>query len=588
MVDKDKLKITDVLLWSLKKIKFFKFDFLINLLLGFTVMALNLITVYYTQMTIQKVTKEKEEFIQAIIFLVSFTLIQMLFQSIHSYISGRLSAKVAYSMKEHFNKKIICLSKSSKDKLNSGDVISIFNHDMNVLTNFVPGGLYSIIFQVTMAVIASIYLTIINWKLLIVSIILLPIAMFILNILQNKMGKYFRIDSESRGKSNIIATETTKNMYLVKSYNMQNLMCNKISTFYKESLNSWINIHKIFSPVLMLTIMLRQLPKFTCICFGGWLAIRGQLKLEDLIGFVILLDFVISPIISIPQIIVSFTSAGSSIKRLESIFALSDERTNGKDIDKFENKTILLEAQNVSFGYYENKNVLNNINFKLRQGEQIALVGKSGCGKSSIIKLIIGDFEVGSGCLRLYDQPYNQLSLRSIRKKLALVSQDVTIFPLSISGNIAIGSSDENISQERIIEAAKLAGAHQFIMKLSDGYNTMLGENGVNLSGGERQMISIARAFLKDAPIILLDEPTSALDAQSEDIINESLKRLIQNKGVIIISHRLSSIINSDKIILIKDGYIIDEGTHSELIEKNDYYNNIHLLDITNDREEES
>lgn len=511
----------------------------------------------------------------------------MLFQSIHSYVSGRLSAKIAFNMKENFNKKIICLSKSSKDKLNSGDVISIFNHDMNVLTNFVPAGLYNTIFQLTMAVIASIYLSIINWKLLVVSIFLLPIAMFVLNILQNKMGKYFKIDSESRGKVSVIATETTKNMYLVKSYNMQNLMCNKISEFFKESLNSWINIHKIFSPVLMLTIMLRQFPKFSCICFGGWLAIRGHLKLEDLIGFVMLLDFVISPIISIPQIIVSFTTAGTSIKRVESIYALSDERTNGEDIDKFENKTVLLEAQNVSFGYYENKNVLNNINFKLRQGEQIALVGKSGCGKSSIIKLITGDYEVGSGCFRLYNQPYKQLSLHSIRKKLALVSQDVTIFPLSISGNIAIGSSDENISQERIIEAAKLAGAHQFIMRLSDGYNTMLGENGVNLSGGERQMISIARAFLKGAPIILLDEPTSSLDAQSENIINESIKRLVQNKGVIIISHRLSSIINSDKIILIKEGYIIDEGTHSELIEKSEYYNNMYLLDTTDDREEE-
>nr|WP_295682784.1 ABC transporter ATP-binding protein [uncultured Lachnoclostridium sp.] len=588
MAEKNKTKISYILLWSLKKIKAFKIEFLLNLLLGFALTALNLVIVYQTQMAIQNVTKEKDKFIKSIIFLISFTLVQILFQSIQSYIGGRLSAKVAFSMKEKFNKKIVSLPKSSKDKLNSGDVISIFNYDLNVITDFVPGGLNNTIFQVVMALIAAIYLSFINWKLLVVSMIFLPIAMYILNILQNKMGDYFQVDSESRGKSNIVATETTQNMYLVKSYNMQNLMCNKISEFYKGSLDSWINIHKIFSPILMLTIMLRQFPKFTCICFGGWLAINGQLRLEELIGFVMLLDYVISPIISIPQIIVMLTSAGTSIKRVDSVLALSDERTNGENVDQFENNTTLLEAENVSFGYIENKNVLNNISFKLRQGEQVALVGKSGCGKSSIIKLITGDFEVNSGSFRLYGQPYNMLSLKSIRNKMALVSQDVTIFPLSISENIAIGSAEENISQERIIEAAKLAGAHQFIMKLPEGYSTMLDENGVNLSGGERQMISIARAFLKDAPIVLLDEPTSSLDAQSENTINESIKRLVHNKGVIIISHRLSSIIQSDKILLIKEGCIIDEGNHTELLEKNEYYKNIYLYDITHDKEEVS
>lgn len=580
----DKVKLSYTFLWAIKQIRNYKLIFSIHLILGFLVTAINITVVQLTQMAISKATGERVAFVKVVVFLVSILILGLLANTLQKYIGGKLRAKVTYNLKSLFNEKMIRLSKSCKDTLNSGDIISRFNHDINTVTSFVPGGLYDIVFQIIMAVAAAIYMTFINWLLLIVSIAFLPVAMYILNLLQKKMGTYFMQDSENRGKSNIVANETIKNMYLTKSYNMQNSMSDKIRVFYQGSLDSWIKIHKIFSPILMISIMLQHLPKFICICFGGWLALNGQLKLENLVGFIMLLGYVITPIIAIPQTIVTMSSSGTSIKRLEAILDLPDERTDGNDIDKFENNPILLEAKNVTFGYNENKVVLSNINFKLRQGEQIALVGKSGSGKSSIIKLITGDYEAQSGCLLLNGQPYNLLSLKSIRSKLALVSQDITIFPLSISENIAIGSPHKNISQEKIEEAAKLANAHQFIMKLPNKYETILGANGVDLSGGERQMISIARAFLKNASIILLDEPASALDAQSESVINESLSRLVQNKGVIIISHRLSSIIKSNKILVIKDGCVIDEGNHTELLERNDYYKNLYLCEFVEDK----
>ena len=588
MKKEDKVKLSHTFLWSIEQIKDYKLIFSINLFLGFVVTAINIIVVQLIQMAISKATGERDAFVQVVIFLISILFLGLWVNMLQKYIGGKLRTKVTYNLKSLFNKKMVSLSKSSKDALNSGDVMSRFNHDINTVTGFVPEGLYNIIFQIIMALTAAIYMIFINWLLLIISIAFVPVAMFILNVLQKKMGDYFMQDSEYRGKSNIVANETIKNVYLTKSYNLQNVMSDKIRVFYQGCLDSWIKIHKIFSPILMITIMLQHLPKFICICFGGWLALNGQLKLENLVGFILLLGYVVSPIIAIPQIIVTMSSSGRSIKRLESILDLSDARTNGDDLDRFENNSILIEAKNVTFGYNKNKVVLKNIKFKLRQGEQIALVGKSGSGKSSIIRLITGDYEVDSGSLLLYGQPYNLLSLKSIRNKVALVSQDITIFPLSISENIAIGSADKNISQEKIEEAAKLANAHQFIMKLPDKYETILDENGINLSGGERQMLSIARAFLKNASIILLDEPTSALDAQAEKIIKESLKRLVQNKGVIIISHRLSSIINSSKILVIKDGCIIDEGHHGELLERNDYYKNLYLHEFTKDRNEVS
>lgn len=585
MGKKENVKLSYTFLWSIKQIKDYKFIFFINLLLGFAATAINIIVVQLTQVAISKAIGERVAFTQVVIFLIFVLILGLLVNTLQKYIGGILSTKVTYNLKSLFNKKILSLNKASKDALHSGDVISRFNHDINTIAGFVPGGLYNIIFQIIMAAAAAIYMIFINWLLLIVSIAFLPVAMYILNVLQKKMGEYFMQDSENRGKSNIVANETIKNIYLTKSYNLQDYMSDKIRVFYQNSLDSWIKIHKIFSPILMITIALQHLPKFICIGFGGWLALNGHLKLENLVAFVMLLDYVIKPIIAIPQIIVTMSSAGTSIKRLESVLDLPDERTGGDDVDKFEINPILLEARDVTFGYNKNKTVLNNINFRLRQGERIAIVGKSGSGKSTFIKLLTGDYEPQSGCLLLYGQLYNLLSLRSIRSKIALVSQDITIFPLSVSENIAIGSPYKNITRGKIEEAAKLANAHQFIMKLPDKYDTILYENGANLSGGEKQMISIARAFLKNAPIILLDEPTSALDAQSESIIKESLSRLAQNKGVIIISHKLSSIINSDKILVFKDGCLIDEGCHSELLERNDYYKNLCLYEFIKDKE---
>jgi len=431
-----------------------------------------------------------------------------------------------------------------------------------------------------MAFATIVYLALANWILLVASIAIVPFAMMILNKLQKKMGNHFTAESKIRGKASNIATECSKNIEFIKAYNLQNLMCYKIKDIFKNSYDYWMKIHKAFFSILLLTIVLRNFPKFICISFGGWLALRGYLNLEQLVGFILLLDYIVSPIMSIPSILQSISSADSSLIRMDSIMNLPSERMLSDTIILNRDSSVIIEARNISFGYIEDKPVLENISFKLHRGEQIALVGKNGCGKSTILKLLTGDYEILSGDLFLYGEKYDSLSLKTIRNEISLVSQDITLFPVSIKENIALGSSIENITDEDIIEAAKLANVHQFIMKLPKKYETILDENSGNLSGGEKQKISIARAFLRDAPIILLDEPTAALDVQSEQKLNEVLEHLLKDKSVIVISHRLSTVMQSDRILIMNDGYINDEGHHDELIERSEQYKNLYIYDV--------
>ena len=576
----NKIKLSEIIQWSFRRLKPFKASFIFYLLLGFLLTGCNILVVYYTKRAIKYASGESGLFRHFVVLLLLFVFVQLIAQFVQKHIGGVLNANVAYNIKRDYQEKLTKLSRADENSVNSGDIISRFNSDLNTIVDFVPNGLYQAFFQMTCAVVAAVYLASINAVLLAGSIILIPIAMFLLNKLQGKMGEYFYKDSQSRAKATIVVNEAIENIQYMKSYNLEEYLNKKIKVFYDESLDNWIHIHKIFSPILMLTIILREFPKFTCVCFGGWLALKGYLSLDELVGFVMLLGYIVEPIINIPQLMVLFTSAGTAIQRYSEIMDLNEERTDGAEVKVREQAEPVLELRNVNFSYSENGKILDNISFQLNRGEQIAIVGESGSGKSTIMSLLIGDYEAASGNVLLYGQDYKTLSLESIRKHIALVSQNVTILPMSVRENIAIGNDKESITEEEIKRAAKLSGADKFIEGLAEKYDTYLGENGVKLSGGQCQMLSIARAFLKDAPIILLDEPTSALDAESEMQIRAALKTLLVNKSVIIISHRLSTVCASDRLLILNKGVIADQGSHEELLERNTYYKEIYMSEL--------
>ncbi|MCM8899908.1 ABC transporter ATP-binding protein/permease [Caldicoprobacter algeriensis] len=309
------------------------------------------------------------------------------------------------------------------------------------------------------------------------------------------------------------------------------------------------------------------------IFFGGRLALANQLALEDLVAFLLYLNTFYQPITSFGMINEGIQHALASAERVFEILNEEPEIKDAPDAIEVNRVKGKIEFRNVSFRYVDDVPVLKNVSFKVNPGEMIALVGPTGVGKTTIANLIPRFYDPDSGQILIDDIDIRKIKLSSLRKQISMVSQDVFLFNGTVKENILYGRPDA--TDEEVIAAAKAANAHDFIMELPEGYNTRVGERGVKLSGGQKQRISIARALLKDAPILILDEATSSVDTQTEKLIQEALENLMKNRTTIVIAHRLSTIRNADQIIVLKDGEIVEAGRHNELLKKGGLYSQL-------------
>lgn len=320
---------------------------------------------------------------------------------------------------------------------------------------------------------------------------------------------------------------------------------------------------------------MQWIPNIICVSYAYVLVKQGSLSIGELLVFILIQDRFVKAFIDLPFSIVDAKEHLVCIKRIEDILNETEE-TSGEE------KTIISEAdtivfEKVSFQYENNKRILKEVSFKIPTGSRVAFVAESGGGKSTIFKIICGLYPVSEGRFSLFGRNYCEWNLQIARDFIALVSQNVILFPTTIYENVRYGKWEA--SKDEIVEACKNAKIHEFIMGLPEKYDTLVGEKGILLSGGERQRISIARAFLKNAPILLLDEPTSAIDIRTEKEIQEAIDKLSQNKTCLTIAHRLSTIENADLIYVIKDGEIIENGTHSGLMNRKGYYFKLHEMD---------
>ncbi len=310
--------------------------------------------------------------------------------------------------------------------------------------------------------------------------------------------------------------------------------------------------------------------------FGGKDVINGAWTLGDFTAFILAVQQMYQPIKNFSQLNSTIQQAVSASER---VFEILDEENkifnlpDAKNIDVFSKDIVY---KNVSFEYEQNKSILKNINIDIKKGQTVAFVGSSGSGKSTIANLLLRFYDVNSGEILVDGTDIKNLTLESLRDKIGVVSQDVFLFNDTVKYNIAYGKLDA--SDEEIENAAKAANAHKFISAMPDGYNTLIGERGMKLSGGEKQRIAIARAMLKNPPILVLDEATSALDSESEKLVQEAIETLMKNRTVILIAHRLSTVKNADQIIVIDKGTVVERGKHQELLDKNGVYAKLYNL----------
>jgi subfamily B ATP-binding cassette protein MsbA len=468
------------------------------------------------------------------------------------------------------------------DNKHTGKIVSNLTNDTGVIVNLVSVVLLNL-FKDTLTLLGLIFVMFYqNWKLSLIAIIMIPFASYTAQKLGKKIGKVSTTGMENAAFLNTHLMEIFKNHKLMKIFQRENYESDRINDKLEKVKRTAKKMGTIFVRVSPIMETLTGIMIALLIFYSGKLIIKGEIDINNFFSFLAAMMLAYQPVRSLATLNMGVQAGLSAARR---ILPVIDEKIEIKDdinCKELDIKNGEINFNDVCFKYdldNKNSNILDQVNINISGGKMTALVGHSGSGKSTILNLIPRFYNITSGDIKIDNQSINNLSINSLRKHISLVSQDTTLFDDTIKNNIAYANL--KASDEEIIEAAKKSFAAEFIEKLPHGYNTLIGENGLRLSGGEKQRISIARAMLKRSTIILLDEATSSLDADTEQKIQQALTLLTKNKTTVVIAHRLSTILNSDQIYVIDSGKVIARGNHEELLKNSPIYKNFYDKQIT-------
>ena len=478
----------------------------------------------------------------------------------------RVGEEVAGAIKKKITDNILTSDIQTLDGRHSGKYISNIMYDTHQIQNLVSNGVLNLM-KDSFSVIALVSLMFYqNWKLALFALFMIPLAGTLAKSLGKRIGKATSQAGVSSGNLTLFLTEIFKGSKMIRIYQKEFEEREKANKAIDDLVEKNI---KIGSVMIRATPIMETLTGFMIagfIIFSGKLISSGELGVNNFFSFLAAMMLAYQPIRSLATLNMAAYQGAAAFKRVSKVIdrIIKIKELPGSPKLVLKNSDIIFK--NVDFKYVSsNEKAVKNINLKIEGNSMAAFVGHSGAGKSTIINLLPRFYDPQNGTIEIDNQKINEVSLYSLRKNLSLVSQDVILFDDTVKNNIAYAKA--NATDEEIIKACKFAAAEEFIEKLPNGYNTMIGENGVRLSGGQKQRLSIARAILKESPIILLDEATSSLDAESEEIVQNAINNLIKNKTTLVIAHRLSTIHKANKIFVMKDGKIISSGDHSFLLD---------------------
>lgn len=498
-------------------------------------------------------------------------IVQALCKYYVSYQGHMMGANMERDMRQQLFDHYEKLSFSYYDQNNSGQMMSKLVSDLFDISEMAHHGPENLFISLIKIIGSFVFLFVIN-RWLAIPLLVLVFFMILFSYSQNRrMQATFMDNRQKIGDINSSLQDTLAGIRVVQSFANEEIERDKFRHSNENFLHSKDANYRCMGSFMSGNLFFQGLMYLVTLVFGGWLIAKGQMETADLAMYALYIGIFISPIQILVELTEMMQKGLSGFRRFLAVVETEPDIVDAEDAKPLENVKGTVEYKDVSFHYSDDDTlVLSDVSFRIDAGKSIALVGPSGSGKTTICSLLPRFYDVTGGSIRIDGKEIRSLSLESLRNNIGLVQQDVYLFCGSIKDNISYGKPGASI--EEIIDAAKKANIHDFIMSLPDGYDSYVGERGTRLSGGQKQRISIARVFLKNPPILILDEATSALDNESERWIQHSLEELAKNRTTITIAHRLSTIRNADEILVVADTGIAERGTHEELLAANGIY----------------
>ncbi|WP_018248157.1 ABC transporter ATP-binding protein [Orenia marismortui] len=492
------------------------------------------------------------------------------------YLTAYISQNAIRNLRDDLYEHLQRLSLDFYAENKTGEIMSRVTNDVGILQGAIVSGaigVFSLFFQLTLGLGKLFYD---NWRLTLLSLILFPLIGYTIDKFNKRIRKVSKRAQVKVADVSDILQETISGIRVVKSFGREDYEYKRFSKENYANFRANMKNSQLNATLTPITEFLASISFIIILWYGGGEVMKAKMSPGELTGFFTLLLYITNPLKSLTRLSGTIQRALAAAERIFEIIDINPtikDKEEAQDIDRVDG---YIDFKDITFSYNEDELALDNINLGVEPGQMVALVGASGAGKSTLVNMIPRFYDPNEGIITLDGIDIRDIKLDSLRQQIGIVPQETLLFGGTIKENILYGKLDA--SDEEIIQAAKTANAHDFILKFPDGYDSSIGERGAGLSGGQKQRIAIARAVLKNPQILILDEATSALDTESEALVQEALDRLMKNRTTFVIAHRLSTILDADKIVVMEKGKIVESGTHEELLTKDGVYKKLYEI----------
>ena len=505
-----------------------------------------------------------------LLILVCLYLVSALFSFIQGYIMSGISQKISYEMRNQILEKINRMPMKYFDTKTHGEILSRITNDIDTLGMSLNQSLTQLITSVTTMVGILIMMLSISWIMTLAALVIIPLSMFAVRKVVGRSQKYFKKQQRFLGHVNGLVEENYGGHQIVRVFNKEEEVTEEFNKLNDELYDSAWRSQFLSGMMQPLMAFIGNLGYVMVSILGGWLAIRKTIEVGDIQSFIQYVRNFTQPINQLAQVANQLQSTAAAAER---VFEFLDEEEedqtviNPADVNDIKGN---IEFEHVNFGYKENKTIIHDFSVNVKKGQKIAIVGPTGAGKTTIVKLLMRFYDVNSGSIKIDGNDIRNFNRSELREAFGMVLQDTWLFNGTIKENIRYGKLDA--TDEEVVEAAKSANVHHFIKTLNDGYDMVLDEEASNVSQGQKQLLTIARAILADPKILILDEATSSVDTRTELLIQKAMDNLMEGRTSFIIAHRLSTIKDADMILVMNEGDIVEQGSHEELLAKDGFY----------------